>query len=222
MLPLPAGLWLRTAPLPQAAAEATAAGLLLPAGAERWVEARRMAFRAGRAVASRALRAAGATATVVECHASGAPQWPQGYVGSIAHDAGRAVAVVGAASRWAALGVDVEPDAPLPLDAGELVLRPEDHQALQAAFGHEAGHYGRLVFGAKECVHKALHPWRGAWLPFDAVCTRWWVDGPDAGRWRAMACSAEAALALPDAARIEGYWWRRQGALFTLLAIAAA
>lgn len=213
------GLWLAAAPLAVAAAAAAqlspeAAGLAdgLPLAAPR-----RAAFLAGRAMAALALHTAGLVGPVGR-NAEGAPLWPEGSVGSIAHDAARAVAVAGHRLHWAAVGVDVEPDAPLPADAASLVLRPEDQIALVHGFGCAAGAHSRLVFGAKECVHKVINPWRGAWLEFDEVRTEWWADQPDAGGWRAVPVSARAIEAFAGA-KLRGEWWRADGALWTLLAV---
>jgi len=215
------GLWTACAALvPAADAAAVLCPAAVPLAARHYrAPARRQAFLAGRAVAATAL-AALHQPTAVGRAADGAPQWPAGVVGSIAHDGAQAVAVVGLSRHWQALGVDVEPDLPLPEDAASLVLRSEDEAALAQHFGPEAPRYGRLVFGAKECVHKALHPWRGAWLEFDAVRIEWQGRTTEGGEWLALPVSAEAKTAFADT-RLQGRWWRQDGALFTLLTVSA-
>src|SRR4029079_10485482 len=47
---------------------------------------------------------------------SGAPVWPAGIIGSLAHDARVAVAAVGTRAHIDALGIDVEPAERLPSD----------------------------------------------------------------------------------------------------------
>lgn len=219
-----AGLWLAAAPLQKAAAAAAdcCPEALVWVDRQHWLPARREMFLAGRALAAAALEAAGLRPhrAVVDREPHGAPRWPVGSVGSIAHDAARAIAVVGDAARWAALGVDVEPDLPLPPDAASLVLLPPDEAALIHQFGAAAGQHGRLVFGAKECVHKALHPWRGAWLEFEEVRIDWQGSSADAGRWQAHPLSAAAMRAFAGEA-LHGEWWRTEGGLWTLLAIPA-
>jgi 4'-phosphopantetheinyl transferase EntD len=209
------GLWLATAPLAAAAGQAPAEALALAAG-ENWAPARRESFLAGRAVAAQALRALGAPAWVAR-EADGRPRWPAGTVGSIAHGGGHAVAVAGRATAWAAAGVDVEPDAPLPADAAAMVLREEDQTGLAEAFGAAAASHARLVFCAKECVHKALHPWCGAWLEFDEVRIAW-PDGAASRRWQALPVSGAARQAFAGASLI-GEWWRADGALWALLTV---
>ncbi len=214
------GLWLAKAALLTAA---SAAPGLCPEAcvlADRfdWAARRRSAFLAGRAVAALALRGLG-SGGVVSRDQDGAPCWPPGCIGSIAHDAERAVAVAGAATYWSAVGVDVEPDAPLPADAASVVLLPQDRASLIRTFGADAEAHSRLVFAAKESVHKALHPRCGIWLEFDEVtiaCRLTTSRQP--GRWQAIPLSAAARQAFA-APVLEGEWWRSEGALWTLLAI---
>lgn len=213
-------LWFATAPLHTAARAAAVlcpqANTLLSADA---VAPRREAFLAGRALAAWLLR--GHSTTPVRRGEDGAPQWPVGFVGSIAHDAQRAAAAVGLAPRWLGVGVDVEPDHPLPEDAASLVITEADRRALHQAFGAQAAAMDRLVFGAKECVHKALHPWCGAWLEFDEVSIDWRQSSADQGEWTASPRSAAAVKAFAGLSQ-QGRWWRAEGALWTLLALPAA
>ncbi len=213
------GLWMARAPLVHAAAEAASRcpeAFNLAADAD-WAERRRLAFQAGRAVAALALQALG-RGDPVGRDAAGAPQWPPGCVGSIAHDDDRAVAVVADAREWLAIGVDVEPDLPLPADAASIVLLSADRHALAQAFGHRAAAHERLVFSAKECVHKAIHPWRGVWLEFDEVAIHWQSSGSDHGQWQALPLSAAARQAF-FGCPLQGEWWRAEGALWALLSI---
>ncbi len=219
------GLWLATAPVQFAAAAAAryCPEAIALAAQHHTLTARREAFVAGRALAAAALQAMGLVGAVGR-GIHGAPAWPPGVSGSISHDAVRAVAAVARSTQWAAVGVDVEPDLPLPADAAAMVLQPADRAALDTAFGARAPAQSRLVFCAKECVHKALHPWRGAWLEFDEVEIVWLdqrTDRPaDSGRWQArpVGAAARAALAGVDAT---GEWWRAEDALWCLLAIRA-
>jgi len=213
---LTAGLVLAAAPLAVAAAAAPAwARAALDV---RWAASRQQDFLAGRAVAAQALQSLGFGAEPLPRGEAGAPCWPPGVTGSIAHGAGRAVALVGPARHWQGLGVDVEDDAPLPPDAACLVLTASDQEALAEGFGPEASQHQRLVFCAKECVHKAIHPWRGAWLGFEDVATRWQREAPDAGRWWPEPLSAAASAALA-ASHCEGRWWRADGALWATLTV---
>lgn len=172
-------------------------------------------FRAGRVLARRLLQPLGGV-TVVGRSPEGAPIWPEGLVGSIAHSDGHAVVAAARRARWIAIGVDVEPDAPLPADAASLALTEQDRAALHETFGDAAAAHDRVVFGAKECVHKALNPLNGAWLEFDEVA----MTFPASRRWRAAPLSRAARLGF-EGRVLEGEWWRRDGALWTLLALPA-
>ena len=92
---------------------------------------------------------------------SGAPEWPEGVVGSLAHDDEFAVAAVARRGQLLGLGVDVEPAEPLPADVVDLVLSAaEQRKATGDGFNQ------RLVFAAKEAVYKAIHPLDGTPLEY--------------------------------------------------------
>src|SRR5215475_15727645 len=57
---------------------------------------------------------------------SGAPIWPMGVVGSLAHDARVAVAAVGRSRDVAALGIDVEPAQCLPPELMDMIATPQE------------------------------------------------------------------------------------------------
>ena len=186
--------------------------------ATRFREPRRTQFLAGRALAAAALDALGASSMEVARAEDGAPLWPPGMVGSIAHDAHHAAVMAAHAPHWLALGVDVEPDQPLPDDAATLILTDDERAALNALTPGQPLRHARLWFGAKECVHKALHPLRGAWLEFSEVRITLTAPEAEAGRWSATPLSALAQLAFADL-QLEGHWWRQDGALITLLGV---
>jgi 4'-phosphopantetheinyl transferase EntD len=84
--------------------------------------------------------------------ASGAVIWPDGVVGSLAHDPEVAIAAVSRRCDVAALGIDVEPREILPFDL-DLIATPRERRNLRAD-----SYAGRLLFAAKEAVYKAVHP----------------------------------------------------------------
>ncbi len=211
---LPPNSWAAVAALDAATQRAPPWAVAI-ADAQGWQSARRQSFLAGRAVAAAALQGLGHSTPVLRAD-DGAPRWPAGMVGSIAHSAAFAIAIVAPASTALALGVDVEPDSLLPADAEAVVLSPQDHAALATAFGAAAAAHARLVFSAKECVHKALHPLCGAWLEFDAVAIQWLATTADHGQWQAEAITPDAEAAFAGQV-LQGHWWRAHGALWTLL-----
>jgi 4'-phosphopantetheinyl transferase EntD len=102
---------------------------------------------------------------------SGAPVWPWGLTGSLAHDDAVAVAAVARASGIRSRGIDVEPAAPLPEDLLPLVVTAADRTG-----GLDSALWARLLFAAKEAVYKAAHPLDGLILDFDDIA----VDFPAA------------------------------------------
>jgi len=84
---------------------------------------------------------------------SGAPVWPAGVIGSLAHDARVAVAAVGMRANVGGLGIDVEPAECLPSELLDLVATPQERLKLG-----DDPYRGRLLFVAKEAVYKAVHP----------------------------------------------------------------
>jgi len=131
-------------------------------------DARRQQAIAARELARRALAQLGGPMVAIGRGAQGAPEWPAGWTGSLAHSDTMAAALLGPARDYAALGIDLEPDAPLPEDASAIALDAVERRALAALPGGYA-RWSRAVFAAKECVHKCVHPLRGAWLEFDEL-----------------------------------------------------
>lgn len=133
-----------------------------------WPELRRREFLAGRAAAASALEHFGVAVPLPRL-ASGAAQWPEGYVGAIAHNPVHAVAAVAPQGRVRGVGVDIEAHLPLPADAAGVVLTDEERAWLAKTHSADPERAATVIFSAKECVHKALHPLTGVWLEFSEV-----------------------------------------------------
>ncbi|WP_214476027.1 4'-phosphopantetheinyl transferase superfamily protein [Mesorhizobium sp. dw_380] len=129
----------------------------LLAGEARSIPARQPAMRrasgAARWIAHGLLADMGISDVAILRAPSGAPVWPGGMTGSLAHDDDMAVAAVAPVGRIASLGIDVEPAQPLPDELQTLVATPADRTG--AAPLHLAG---RILFSAKEAVYKAVYP----------------------------------------------------------------
>jgi 4'-phosphopantetheinyl transferase EntD len=123
-----------------------------PAFAASVVKVRR-ASGAARIVARQLLTQLGHPHCALPKGPAGAPIWPAGLVGSLAHDARVAVAAVAMRADAAALGVDVEPAEFLPAELLDLVATPKERLNLG-----DDPYRGRLLFVAKEAVYKAVHP----------------------------------------------------------------
>ena len=89
----------------------------------------------------------------------GAPIWPKGVLGSLAHDSRVAVAAVGTSENLEGVGIDVEPAELLPADLLHLVTTPRERARIESD-----PYRGRLFFVAKEAAYKAVYPLDQVWL----------------------------------------------------------
>lgn len=158
-------------------------GLQQPASIARSVRKRQAEYLAGRRAALAALRDAGSTATDLPIGADRAPVWPDGFLGSLSHTDGLAVAIALPTSAGAhGIGLDVERVvAEDHLEAiRSLALDASDCAAL-AALAHVRGwpYALTLGFSAKESFYKAAAATVGRFFDFDALR----IEGcdPDSG-----------------------------------------
>lgn len=144
------------------------------------LESRRREFATGRACARAALARVGQSAVAVVPGPGGAPQWPEGIVGSISHCAGYRVAAVAPATAVVSLGIDAEPDEPLPNHGMlEVIASYDERDRLgQLAATTPGVSWDRLLFSAKESVYKAWFPLTQRWLGFESADVV--IDAPKA------------------------------------------
>ncbi|MET9507978.1 4'-phosphopantetheinyl transferase superfamily protein [Streptomyces flavidovirens] len=96
-----------------------------------------------------------------------APRWPDGVVGSMTHCEGYRAAAVARAEAVASVGVDAEPNAPLPANIADTVMLPEEQDTVsRLSVHHPEVAWDRLMFSAKESVFKAWYPLTRRWLDF--------------------------------------------------------
>jgi enterobactin synthetase component D len=126
----------------------------------RGVAKRQSEFLAGRLCARAALlRLTGEVSTPV-AGPEGAPQWPEGVVGSITHGAGWAAVVVAPSNHYLGIGLDLE----LLLSAERAerlagqILTPNELQRLHTLQPEQYAHLVTLTFSLKESLFKALYP----------------------------------------------------------------
>lgn len=133
------------------------------------VPRRRAEYVAGRWCAHEALHAIGQGTSSLPAGLLGAPRWPAGVVGSITHDAGYCLAVVGPASSLAGVGVDWCDDDCLGtvLELASHVLAPSERAAL--ASSGDPARYLQRVFCAKEAVVKAVSATLGQYLELHEI-----------------------------------------------------
>lgn len=113
----------------------------------------RRASGAARIVARELMRRAGVAPQPVVKSAGGMPAWPDGIVGSLAHDATVAVAALARRDDYFSLGVDIEPAEPLASDLLDMVATAGERAAMR-----DEPLEGRLLFSIKEAVYKATYP----------------------------------------------------------------
>jgi 4'-phosphopantetheinyl transferase EntD len=136
----------------------------------RAVPRRRLEFATGRHCARLALARLGVAPVAIVRGERGAPRWPDGVVGSITHCAGYRAAAVARASDLRTIGIDAEPNEPLPRDVIDLVSLPPERARLTAlATADRDVAWDRLLFSAKESVYKAWAPLVGSFLDFDGA-----------------------------------------------------
>lgn len=163
--------------------------------------ARQTEFAGGRSAARAAMRALIGTASPVPMGPDRAPIWPGGVTGSITHSAGICLAAVAETSFFDSIGIDLEPDSPLPADLAPEVLLPAERHL-----------HSRAVFSAKESVFKALHPLCRVMFGFDAVQ----ISFPNQGFEALLHYSLGR---FPRDLRLKGQFLRSDGFVLTALAI---
>ncbi|HZD89565.1 MAG TPA: 4'-phosphopantetheinyl transferase superfamily protein [Pseudolabrys sp.] len=124
----------------------------------------RRASGAARLLGRALLARLGHAACAIPKGADGAPQWPDGVVGSFAHDGDIAVAAVARSGDCGAIGIDIEPAEPLPDDLRDLVVTPRERPVLD-----EDPLRGRVLFAAKEAVYKAVAARDGLLLDYQDI-----------------------------------------------------
>ncbi|KRD01453.1 MULTISPECIES: 4'-phosphopantetheinyl transferase family protein [unclassified Streptomyces] len=133
----------------------------------RAVDKRRREFTVVRGCARRAMEKLGVPAQPVLRGERGAPCWPDGVTGSMTHCADYSAAALARSVDLASLGVDAEPNGPLPEGVLAAIALPEELARLERlAADRPDVHWDRLLFSAKESVYKAWFPLTGKWLDF--------------------------------------------------------
>jgi 4'-phosphopantetheinyl transferase EntD len=128
-------------------------------------ESRRREFATARRCAHEALAALGFGPAPILRGAKREPLWPDGIVGSITHCRGYRAAAVAHCQDMLTIGIDAEPDEPMPDGIGRRVFRAEEREWLaRAPIGVN---WGRVIFSAKESIYKSWYPLTGRWLGFD-------------------------------------------------------
>lgn len=134
----------------------------------RAVASRRREFAAGRTCARIALAALRVPVQPILRGSHREPVWPDGIVGSITHCEDYSVAAVARCSDIVSIGIDVEPNQPLPDGVLGVIARQEEIGSLHALSPSHIC-WDRLLFSAKESIYKAWYPLMKCWLGFEDV-----------------------------------------------------
>jgi len=138
------------------------------------------------------------------------PLWPDGVIGSLTHCDGYRAAVVTRAGALRSLGIDAEPNAPLPAGVLDTVASPAEQAHLASLARQDSEvHWDRLLFSAKESVYKTWFPLARAWLGFEEAT----LEFDPAGEFSAK------ILKPGPLASVAGRWTVSRGLVVTSIAL---
>jgi 4'-phosphopantetheinyl transferase EntD len=185
----------------------------------RAVEKRRREFATGRECARRALAGLGIPAQSIPVGERGAPHWPRGVVGSITHCDGYRACAVARSADLATIGIDAEPNEPLPAGLIDDIAIAEERPALAALRESDpAVSWDRLLFCVKEAVYKAWFPLTRMWLGFEDAAVR--IDR-SRGTFGASLLIPGPTLGDRPLMGFTGRWLLDDGVLLAAIALAA-
>jgi 4'-phosphopantetheinyl transferase EntD len=130
------------------------------------VAKRRREFAMGRACARVALADFGIEGFPLLSGPNRAPIWPDGIIGSITHCDGLTAAAVARRGTLMGIGIDAEPAAPLDRDLAHLVCTEDERKWMETVRPPPNSDWGKVLFSAKEAVHKCTNPLNGVMLDF--------------------------------------------------------
>lgn len=126
----------------------------------------------GRAAARLALRQLGVPDSPISRGPNREPVWPTGFVGTISHAGGYALAAVAPSTRCGGLGIDVERRVDM-RDITDRIAIPEEQRWLQTLAPETRQRHALQLFSAKESVFKAFYPQVRAYFGFECAHLRW-------------------------------------------------
>jgi len=132
------------------------------------VSKRRNEFFSGRLAAHKVLQELGATPQPLLNDYNGIPIWPERFTGSISHCDQWCGAVAAKTDIVKSLGLDVEPNTPLPDELGSMIISPQEMPFLSQTTLTMVD-WKKIIFCAKEAFYKCLFPLTGCFLEFREV-----------------------------------------------------
>jgi 4'-phosphopantetheinyl transferase EntD len=179
------------------------------------VESRRRQYATVRSCARACLARLGYPPVPILPGVGGAPTWPAGIRGSMTHCTGYAAAAVGTVSRISTIGIDAEPDTPLPDGVLDLIATPAERDRLVATYLEPDGpNWDRLLFSAKEAVYKAWFPLVGEWLDHQEAEISF---DPHNRTFTALLSRDDLILSGHHIHQLHGRWIQKQGILATAI-----
>jgi 4'-phosphopantetheinyl transferase EntD len=145
------------------------------------------------------------------------PRWPQGIVGSITHCAEFRAAAVARSDRIASVGIDAEPDLPLPPEILGMIARPQEAHMLAELDPGAGVCWDRLLFSAKEALYKAWSPLLGTWLGFEDAEVTFSLQER---AFEARLCAPVRANGSGPLPVLHGRWGVMQGVVGTAIEVA--
>lgn len=189
------------------------------AAVARAVPKRRMEYTTARACAREAMMRLGLRPVAILSGQRGEPCWPRQLVGSITHCDGYRGAVLGRRREVASIGIDAEPNAPLPDLVLEAVSLPEERAWIAACLrSHPQVSWDRLLFSAKESVYKVWYPLAPGYLDFSHAAIT--VD-PDRGAFTARLLVPGPRLGGETLTRLSGRWIVVDSIILTAVVLAS-
>lgn len=155
---------------------------LLPLGASA---ARGRDLRQGRVAAHRALARLGAQPAALLAGELGQPLWPRGFLGSIAHAGGIAIAVAATHDHSLGLGVDLETLDRVPSPRFEALVLTDAERAWIETTPSLRALGALLCFSAKEAIYKAFSPGPGAPMDYQDLSLAPTSSGTLRSHWMA-------------------------------------
>jgi 4'-phosphopantetheinyl transferase EntD len=184
------------------------------------VETRQRDFAAVRSCARACLGRLGYPQVPILPGLGGAPTWPAGVQGSMTHCAGYAAAAVSPHRRISAIGIDAEPDAPLPDGVLDLIATAAEQDRLAMTQPEpDSPNFDRLLFSAKESVYKAWFPLVGEWLDHHEAEI---LLNPHNQTFKAQLSRNGLTVGGRHIRHLHGRWTRNQGILATAVVLAPA
>jgi 4'-phosphopantetheinyl transferase EntD len=140
------------------------------------------------------------------------PLWPDGIVGSIAHDPSLCVVAVARSGAYVGIGVDVEPEGALEPAVADRIWSPEEAAHAARRDDMSEGLASRLVFSAKEAFYKCQFPLTRTYVGFKEVSVR-------LGDGTFELVLENAVAELPAGARFRGSWRRAEDKLLAAMVL---